>query len=301
MIQTTCPECSTPYRLADELAGKRIKCKRCGHVFAVRAAAPARSGAKPAQKPVAKPAAPPPPAAPLVGPEAVLPYAIKPPEEVPESAKDNRIDQMVRTAERQKRRNRAWLKVGMPATWLKWATLILLFLNTMLFLWWTMACILMAHKWEQKYVEHKDRAAEKMKGERWLFPLDEFGFEYDDAVPFVWGLACAFYFPLAILYGFTLAGAESMRRLENYRWAMAGAILGIFVFPPLGLLCVTRLMDKEVQYEFEISKMRREGIDWETLEDEAEAAEAEEDEDEEDDEELEDEEEEEAAPRKRRR
>ena len=35
MIEVTCPQCGQAYRLAEGLAGKRGKCKRCGHTLAV--------------------------------------------------------------------------------------------------------------------------------------------------------------------------------------------------------------------------------------------------------------------------
>lgn len=299
MLRTACPKCKTVLSLPEHLAGKRIKCKNCETVFAVpsagRRAAPA-GAAKAASAGAAK-AAPAKTVAPAASPDnpddpnAVTPYAIEPMQAVPETAKDNRIDQMVRTAERTKRRNRQWNKVGPPATYLKWTTLIILFLATALFLWWTTACVLMAHKWEQW--ERAGKEPNKAD-HRWLFPLDEFGFQRDDAVPYVWGIGCAWYFPLAILGGITLAGAESMRRLENYRWAMAGACTGALIFLPLGMMCIVRLMDKEVQREFEISRMRAEGVDWEAIEDEELAAAEEEEEDEE-------EEEEEETPQRRRR
>ena len=35
MVTTTCPKCKALFRLADEMAGKRVKCKKCEHVFVV--------------------------------------------------------------------------------------------------------------------------------------------------------------------------------------------------------------------------------------------------------------------------
>src|SRR5437660_1363954 len=36
-IFATCPHCRTPHRLADELDGRRIRCKECGEPFRVGA------------------------------------------------------------------------------------------------------------------------------------------------------------------------------------------------------------------------------------------------------------------------
>ncbi len=38
-ISFTCPGCAKPYRVPETLAGKRVKCKRCGAMIAISAAA----------------------------------------------------------------------------------------------------------------------------------------------------------------------------------------------------------------------------------------------------------------------
>jgi len=67
-IKVRCPHCDTPHNLADNLAGKKIKCKNCGDAVrvpqpepaavgatAATAAPPGKSGA--AGKPLAPPGA----------------------------------------------------------------------------------------------------------------------------------------------------------------------------------------------------------------------------------------------------
>jgi predicted Zn finger-like uncharacterized protein len=49
-IRTTCPNCRTAYTLADNLAGKKVRCKNCDEVIAVRGAAPAREAEDRIQK-----------------------------------------------------------------------------------------------------------------------------------------------------------------------------------------------------------------------------------------------------------
>jgi hypothetical protein len=57
-IRVLCPQCETSYNLADTLAGKKIRCKKCEAIVAVPAAnAPASA---PAAAPAAKAAVPPP-------------------------------------------------------------------------------------------------------------------------------------------------------------------------------------------------------------------------------------------------
>lgn len=55
-IRTTCPNCQTPYTLADNLAGKKVRCKNCEEVIAVRAGAPAREAEGRIQKGSSQPA-----------------------------------------------------------------------------------------------------------------------------------------------------------------------------------------------------------------------------------------------------
>src|SRR5262245_19372299 len=58
-ISTNCPKCAALFRLPDELAGRRVKCQRCGQIFqAPAAAAPA------AVSPPPPPSAPSPPSRP---------------------------------------------------------------------------------------------------------------------------------------------------------------------------------------------------------------------------------------------
>src|SRR6266849_1589559 len=64
-ILITCPECTNQLKGPADLQGKRIRCKACGHVFAVGAPAPSKSAAPPGKgsgvrAPKAKPATPPP-------------------------------------------------------------------------------------------------------------------------------------------------------------------------------------------------------------------------------------------------
>jgi hypothetical protein len=265
MIRITCPTCKTAFKLGMELAGKRIKCKSCGTILGVPVigAVPKKAAAPASVAGAAQPAA-------TAGEEAITPYAVGPVHEVPAEVRDFKVDQMVRTAQRQKRRNRVWGLIGMPATYLKWWTLIMFVVFTISFLWWTMGCVLKMHKHELAQQAGKVLDARTMRDARWVWPLEDI-FASDDAPGFVFGLGAAVYFPSAILFGLTLMGAEKMRRLENYGWALTGAIVGVIVCLPLGMICVVRLMDKEVQHEFEISRMRAEGIDWETIEDEEEA------------------------------
>ena len=49
-IRTTCPHCQTAYTLADNMAGKKVRCKNCDEVIAVRSAAPTRDAEDRIQK-----------------------------------------------------------------------------------------------------------------------------------------------------------------------------------------------------------------------------------------------------------
>src|SRR5437763_1658373 len=57
-ISCACPGCSTPFRVTDELAGKRVKCPKCLMVFTLPAAVPEPAMAAVEPPPVKKVAAP---------------------------------------------------------------------------------------------------------------------------------------------------------------------------------------------------------------------------------------------------
>ena len=56
MIRFACPQCHKPLQVADNAAGKRLKCPQCGGVLNVPAPAPAPNAALPKAAPLAKPA-----------------------------------------------------------------------------------------------------------------------------------------------------------------------------------------------------------------------------------------------------
>ncbi len=39
MITFACKKCGSTYKLSDEYAGKRVRCKKCSHVIEIKAAA----------------------------------------------------------------------------------------------------------------------------------------------------------------------------------------------------------------------------------------------------------------------
>src|SRR5260370_33304354 len=57
-ISCACPSCSTPFRVADELAGKRVKCPKCLMVFTLPATVPEPAMARNEPPSVKKVAAP---------------------------------------------------------------------------------------------------------------------------------------------------------------------------------------------------------------------------------------------------
>ncbi|HMP60721.1 MAG TPA: hypothetical protein PKD86_15355, partial [Gemmatales bacterium] len=197
MIALTCPKCRVSLQLKVELGGKKIKCPKCQAVLQVPTpAAAAAAAARP------KSLAPAPPV------DDLSPYGIEPIQEVPEEAKDNRIDDLVIVANRQKARNRAWNIVGPPAKWIKVVALIACFLWVVMFLYMTMATILYLHKYEQ-FIRKVDGGPKSMNEIRWMWPVNEF-VERDAAPGYVFGITCAVFFPVMTIYGFILAGAESM-------------------------------------------------------------------------------------------
>lgn len=281
MIAFHCAQCRHSLSLKDELAGKKIRCPKCQAVLQV----PAR----PAAVPVA-------PAKRHSEPDDYTPYGIEPILEIPEEIRGNKVDELVKVANRQKARNRAWNQVGLPAKWLKICALIFVTLWLATFAYVTLASVLYLHKYEQ-FIRKVEGGPKSLNDLRWMWPVSEV-VDRDAAPGYVFGIACSIFFPVMIIYGFILAGAESMKRLERYRLAMTGAILGILMMPPVAIMAIFALRRPEVQYEFTISRLRREGVEdpYALLEAEAEAEAAEE----EDDEDEEEEDDEPAPPRSRR-
>jgi hypothetical protein len=73
-ITITCPECDKQIKAPAGVLGKKIRCKACGHVFAVGGPAPARPAGKPAKP--AKPKAAPGKRPPDEDEEDANPYAV---------------------------------------------------------------------------------------------------------------------------------------------------------------------------------------------------------------------------------
>ena len=281
MIAFSCPQCRHALNLKDELAGKKIRCPKCQAVLQV----PARPA--PAAVPVS-------PAKKSSETDDFTPYNIEPILEIPEEIRGNRVDELVKVARRQKARNRAWNHVGMPAKWLKVIALICVALWLFVYAYVTVASILYLHKYEQ-FVRKVEGGPKSVNELRWMWPLGEV-VERDASPGFVFGIASAVFFPLMIFYGLILAGAESMKRLERYPLAMTAACLALLMMPPVAIMAIIALRRPDVQYEFEISRLRREGVEdpYAVLEAQAEA------DADNDDEEEEDEEDEPAPPRRRR-
>jgi hypothetical protein len=292
MLQVACPKCAKPLGLPDSVAGKPVKCPNCHQPFI--APALAKAGA-----PRPKPAAARQPAKHEddITPYAVLPEVEKPPEII--EAQTSAVDDMVIAARRQKKRNKAWEAVGLPTKYMKRFALLMVVLWLSVYLFLTVIIVLCNHNLEK--IE-KGQAVE-MRGGKPDLPRYLFVEDIDSSInprnlrPLHFWLICTGGLIVAMaIYGLQLAGAESMKKLENYPLAMFAMIVGaltINLFCIWGLLVMT---DKDVKYEFRVSKRRMEGVTGEELYEEGD-----DEEEEEGDEEEAEEEEEEPAPARRRK
>lgn len=301
MLRVACPKCAKSLGLPDTAAGKNVKCPQCQQVFKAPAAA-AASQAK------AKDASP----APAFVPEEATAYGLqedKPtPEQLKKSAQGEEIDAMVVDAQRNRVRAKAWDKVGTPAKFVKRAALTACIFWLCAYLFMLMVIVLANHNMETAdpntgMIESGGKKAYP----RYLFIQDmipEINPMKEPTRPvFLW-LYCSAALVIALsIYGLQLAGAESMKKLENYRLSMFSMLVGTFSLNLFAILGLLALMDKGVQYEFRVSQRRLEGKTGAELydEDEEEDEEDEDEDDDEDEEEEDEEEQEEQRPARRRK
>jgi len=284
MIKVACPHCSKPLGLPPTVAGKTVKCPNCKHPFA------APKGRAPVGAAVPRPA---------VVPQRednefdeATPYGVKAEELTPEAVKKSAsleaVDEMVIAARRTRKRNKAWDEVGLPAKWAKRTALTMSVLWLMAYLFMTMIIVLGNHNMEQA----AKQGGFVMNGgvrelPKYIF-IDSLGIkpQVEATRPVYLWLYCTGALAIALaVYGLQLAGAESMKRLEDYGLVMAAMIVGsltVNLFCIWGLLA---LMSKDVQFEFRVSARRKQGISGEELyreddDEEEESEEGEEDEEE---------------------
>lgn len=286
MIKVACPHCSKPLGLPPTVAGKTVKCPSCKQLFT------APKGKAPAAAVAPRPA---------VVPQReesefdeATPYSVKHDEPTPEAVKKSAsmeaVDDMVVAARRTRKRNKAWDEVGLPAKWAKRTALSMSVSWLLAYLFMTMIIVLANHNMEQA----AKQGGYVMNGgikelPKYIF-IDAMGIkpQVEATRPVYLWLYCTGALIIALaIYGLQLAGAESMKRLENYGLVLAAMIVGsltVNLFCIWGLLA---LMSKDVQYEFRVSARRQQGLSGEELYKEDDDEEEEEDEDEEDDEEEE--------------
>lgn len=311
MMRVSCPSCSKALSVPPDKVGKSVKCPGCASVFvvpgqpgAVAAKAVAAKAAKPVPaKSAAKPTAPTKPTSVMDDDEdgkGSYSFGIDEGPKDKEAIKDDRVDDMVVSADRMKRRNRAWDEVGRPALFIKRTALFMLIFWILAYLFTTMIIVLAAHQMEQVEKGGGTAAIKEVKGVsnarveylfiEGLFP--EIRPQTHRPLHF-WLVITAGLITAIAVYGFELAGAESMKRLERYNMVMAAMAIGTI---SLNLFCIwglLALVREPVKNQFEITKRRSEGIGGEELYRGLEGKDDEEDEEEEDDEEDEDEDEEE--------
>lgn len=298
MLRVACPKCAKSLGLPDTAAGKNVKCPQCQQVFK----APASTAAV-VNQPKVKNAS----SAPAFVPEEATAYGLqedKPtPEQLRKSAQGEEIDAMVVDAQRNKIRAKAWDKVGTPAKFVKRAALTACITWVIIYLFMVMVIVLANHNMETAdprtgMIESGGKKAYP----RYLFIQDMFPginpIQEATRPVYLWLYCSGLLIILLSIYGLQLAGAESMKKLENYRLSMFSMLVGTFSLNLFAILGLLALMDKGVQYEFRVSQRRLEGKTGAELYEEDDGEEEEEDDDDEDEEDEEDEEERPARRRK---
>jgi hypothetical protein len=194
------------------------------------------------------------------------PYQVKiePDKPPPE---DDRVDEMVRDEFRKRKRDRAWKEVGFPAKLMKIMGMIIIALSLLIFLLATLDIILYNFKLEQLNLKGSDQDAPRASGEKIdlpeLFIADLFNSPPGEAPT---GILWLIWFGMLVLdlgiFGTILAGAESMKRLENYTLSMVACILAIIfgglILSIAGLLGLLALLKEDVKLEFPSYRKQRE-------------------------------------------
>jgi phage FluMu protein Com len=313
MLRVACPQCQKSLGLPDTAAGKSVKCPQCQAVF--QAPSPGKAVAAKAipAKPVpakAVPAAVAAPEKPYDEYAEATPYGIREdaptPEQLRKSAQGEAVDQMVIDAKRTKKRNQAWDKIGTPAKFVKRFALMacIFWLCTYIFL--TMMIVLANHNMENAAKEGGFVTSGGVKSKpKYLFVQEIFPELTPETLRPVafWGIISGGLVVALAVYGLQLAGAEQMKRLENYRLSLFAMVIGTLTLNLFGIWGLLALMDKGVQYEFKVSQRRRDGFEGEAIynhDDEEEEEEDDDDEDEEEDEDEDEVEEEKTVSRKKR-
>lgn len=296
MLRVKCPQCSKVLGLQDDVAGKMAKCPSCNATFKVPAAAP-KPAPKAAKKAKPDPLENVPAATAATGADDIATYGFtQDTGPVDKAAIDeDRVDAMVRDLQRNKKRNSAWEQIGPPAKIIKIITMIQALVLIFSYLFTLFAVIMLNHQMDQILAKGQKITAKNLPNYVW--PVSEF-WDKGTNPTYVFWVSTAGFVPMLMVYGLVLAGAEAMKKLENYGLAMAGAIAACFTFLPTGLLGVLVLMRAPIKKEFQTTELRKQGIFEETVEEEA-KDEEEDDEEEDEDDEDDEEEDRKAAPAKR--
>ncbi len=277
MIRVKCEKCGKVLGLDDAKAGGLAACPSCGAKFRVPGAKAsaqaktrpdAKSGAKKVKKPEANTKRP------WVGnePDDFTPYTVAQstgPDRPPDTSD---ADQLARHALRQRERDRAWKEVGFPAKLMKIMGLSLSVILFIVFMYTSISVVLYVHQMSMF------RAAGEREGggvfrPTVLPPFNNIVPRYMSAGALEGIAAGVLVFGL-LYFGFILAAAEKMKKLEGYGMAMAGSILSLIVFLPIGAVALMALLKEEVKREFPGGKP---SMDEEELEDEEEEEEDEDD------------------------
>jgi DNA-directed RNA polymerase subunit M/transcription elongation factor TFIIS len=248
MIRVKCPQCERTLGVDDAKAGKSVKCPECQNSIKVPAAAAAKTTAtkeKPSKGKRVRPGE---------EPDDFDPYSVE--EHLPPKIQGETelVDDLVKHADKQRKRQKAWNKVGPAARMMKVLSLVSCIVFIVAFLYMFMTVVLYAH---QKRLATQDSSFSG-KGNMAptpLWPLGEFlpskshgGLENE------WYVALIFFGIMVFglgWFGTIIAGAEKMKKLESYGFAMTAAILETIAMPPVGVMALFSLRDEQVIEEFE--------------------------------------------------
>ncbi len=252
MIRVKCPQCERTLGVDDAKAGKTVKCPECQNPIPVPAAAKAAAvKGKPAKPKKYRPGE---------EPDDFDPYAVDRSEAPKMEGEMELVDDLVRHADKQRKRQKAWNKVGPAARLMKVISFISCIVFIVAFLYMLMTVVLYEHQLKLA-TEEKSFSGKSQGPPKPIWPLEEFlATRQHGGLTSAWWVAVIFFGIMVfglLWFGTIIAGAEKMKKLESYRMAMTGAILETIAMPPVGLMALLSLRDEQVMEEFKETERQK--------------------------------------------
>jgi DNA-directed RNA polymerase subunit RPC12/RpoP len=244
MIRVKCPKCSQALALDDGKAGTVIACPGCKQKFRVpapKAGTPAKAAPKPPAGPAAGAAAAPQPRRRWDDEDEddYTPYSFTREQEESRgpAGEEEYQARMVREAEKKKRRERAWERLGPPAKLMKWIGMVAASLTLLVYFFGAIRLILDLYNLSRSEFD----ANAPVNSLTMDMKMEKLAISPRLQAALVVEFIANFIFTMTI-WGLILAAAEQMKKLEGYGYAIVGSLLCIYYGIPMGIIGVVMIL-----------------------------------------------------------